>query len=233
MAENVITHRQLRIQVAERLRSAILDGELRPGEWLRQERLAQEYGVSQMPVREALKELAAEGLVQHVPYRGVRVVEFSAADIADLYAHRAFLESMAARAAAERVTPEEIAELKRLRNQMAAHMAPEDLHEYRQINRRFHEIVFAASRRTYLVRTLAQMWAAMPTMLLANFAPTATQPLPARDAGDLQEHDAIIFALEQRDPDAAERAVRHHIESAGAQLVARLREQQPAPSSGD
>ena len=91
-------HRQLRNLVADRLRTAILNGEIKPGEWLRQEKLAAEYNVSQMPIREALKELSAEGLVEHVPYRGVRVIEFSADDIEDLYASRSFLEGKAARA---------------------------------------------------------------------------------------------------------------------------------------
>jgi ABC-type antimicrobial peptide transport system permease subunit len=91
-----LSHKQLRSHVADRLRAAILDGELKPGDLLRQERLAQEIGVSQMPVREALKELAAEGLVEHVPYRGARVVKFSAEDIADIYAHPAFLEGRSA-----------------------------------------------------------------------------------------------------------------------------------------
>ncbi|HAE59780.1 MAG TPA: GntR family transcriptional regulator, partial [Anaerolineae bacterium] len=91
-------HRQLRNVVADRLRSAILEGFYKPGEWLRQEKLAQELGVSQMPVREALKELATEGLIEHVPYRGVRVIAFSPDDVGDLYAHRAFLEGRAARA---------------------------------------------------------------------------------------------------------------------------------------
>lgn len=65
-------HKQLSQRVAERLRTAILEGQLRPGQWLRQERIAGENGVSQMAVREALKQLAAEGLVEHVSYRGVR-----------------------------------------------------------------------------------------------------------------------------------------------------------------
>ena len=97
-------HKQLPQWVAERIRGEILDGRLKPGEWLRQERLAQEHGVSQMPVREALKRLASEGLVEHVPYRGVRVVEFSVADIEDLYACRAFIEGMAARFAARTIS---------------------------------------------------------------------------------------------------------------------------------
>lgn len=77
MLTDTYTPRQLRSFVAEQLRAAILEGRYKPGEWLRQERLAQELNVSQMPVREALKELAAEGLVEHVPYRGARVVAFS------------------------------------------------------------------------------------------------------------------------------------------------------------
>jgi DNA-binding GntR family transcriptional regulator len=70
------SHKQLHDLAAEQLRSAILNGVYKPGEWLRQERLAQDLGVSQMPVREALKLLTAEGLIEHVPYRGVRVVSF-------------------------------------------------------------------------------------------------------------------------------------------------------------
>ena len=66
------SHRQLAQLVTDRVRSSILEGRIRPGEWLRQERLAQELGVSQMPVREALKRLAAEGFVEHLPYRGAR-----------------------------------------------------------------------------------------------------------------------------------------------------------------
>src|SRR5512142_89871 len=103
-----LSHSQLQYLVAERLRVAILEGQFKPGEWLRQERLAQELGVSQMPIREALKALAAEGLVEHVPYRGVRVVEFVEEDIEDLYAHRCFLESRAARSAAKNITRAEL-----------------------------------------------------------------------------------------------------------------------------
>ena len=213
------SHKQLRHFVAERLRLAIVSGEYHPGEWLRQERLAQELGVSQMPVREALKELAAEGLVEHVPYRGVRVVEFSVQDVADLYAHRSFLEGMAARSAAERITPAEIAELKSLLQQMQQHMAPEDLPVYRDINRRFHQTVFAASQRTYLIRTLSQLWEAFPTMLWGNFFRTALHTLPGRDESDISEHALLITALENHDPDQAEHWARHHIEAACQELM--------------
>jgi DNA-binding GntR family transcriptional regulator len=222
MAESNV-HKQLQDVVADRIRSAILEGDLKPGEWLRQERLALEYGVSQMPVREALKKLAVDGLVEHVPYRGVRVIEFSPEDISDLFATRSFLEGLAARAAAARITDDEIAELKKIHTCMQAKLAPEDLSEYRDLNRKFHTLIFSASRRAYLVRTLAQLWTTFPSMLFGNYARTADSPLPERDADDIGEHARIIAALERHNSDEAEQALRQHIESSGRQLVAALR----------
>jgi DNA-binding GntR family transcriptional regulator len=218
------THKQLRNLVADRLRSMILDGHLKPGEWLRQERLALELGVSQMPVREALKELAAEGLIEHVPYRGARVIEFSPEDVHDLYEHRAFLESMAARIAAPLISAEDLAELRRLQKLMEENLAPEKLALYREHNRRFHQVVYQASQREYLIRTLNQMWAAFPTMLTANFPATASRPLPERDSSDITEHQAILHALETHDAEAAESLIHQHIKATGQQLVQAMRE---------
>jgi DNA-binding GntR family transcriptional regulator len=220
------SHRQLHHWVADHLRSDILEGRLKPGEWLRQEKLAQAHGVSQMPVREALKQLAAEGLVEHVPYRGVRVVEFSPEDVEDLYACRAFIEGMAARSAARNVTDEEVAELAELHEQMVRCKNPEELREYRELNRRFHVLIFSASRRSYLLRTLAQLWSAFPTMLWSSIPRIAVSSVPGRDEPDAAEHAEIVAALGARDPERAERAVRRHIESAGGMLVAAMRGQE-------
>jgi DNA-binding GntR family transcriptional regulator len=219
------SHRQLHHWVADRLRADILEGRLKPGEWLRQERLAQAYGVSQMPVREALKQLAAEGLVEHVPYRGVRIVEFSPEDVEDLYACRAFIEGMAARSAAQNVTKEELAELRDIHEQMVRCKTPEELAKYRELNRRFHGLIFSASRRSYIVRTLAQLWSAFPTMLWSNIPGIAVTSVPGRDEPDAAEHEEIVEALAARDADRAESAVRRHIESAGEMLVAGMRAQ--------
>jgi DNA-binding GntR family transcriptional regulator len=186
---------------------------------LRQERLAQDFGVSQMPVREALKELAAEGLIEHVPYRGARVIVFSVNDVFDLYSHRAFLESRAAFIAAEVITDEEISTLEYLQVQMEIHGAPEAVLKYRELNRKFHQGVYQASRREYLIRTLNQMWATFPTMLIANFAATSVQPLPERDAVDVAEHRAIVSALKLHDSSAAEKAMEKHILVTAEHLV--------------
>ena len=222
MLEELPSHRQLRKLVADQIRAAILDGRFKPGEWLRQEKVAQELGVSQMPVREALKELAAEGLIEHVPYRGVRVLALSIQDIEDLYEHRAFLESRAAELAAEQISDGEITEMKAMLAEMES-LPPEQIAQYRKVNRNFHEKIFHISRREYLIRTLTQMWEAFPTMLIGNFAMTAQQPLPQRDAHDQVEHRAIMAALEAHDGERAGNAMKEHILSAAKHLIASLK----------
>lgn len=222
MFEELPSHRQLRKFVADQIRTAIFDGRFRPGEWLRQERVAQELGVSQMPVREALKELAAEGLIEHVPYRGARVVTLSLDDIEDLYEHRAFLEARAAEKAAEVITSDEIDELKATLVEMES-LPPEQIAQYRKVNRNFHEKIFRLSQREYMIRTLNQMWEAFPTMLIGNFAITAERPLPERDLQDQMEHREIVAALEGRDAKRAGVAMKTHILSAVKNLIKSLK----------
>lgn len=218
------SHKQLAHHIADAVRADVLEGRLRPGEWIRQERIAREQGASQMPVREALKRLVAEGILEHVPYRGVRVVEFSVADVEDLYACRVFIEGMSARYAAQSITDAEIRELTALHHRMIACRVPEELQEYRELNRRFHSLIFTASRRSYLTRTLGQLWSAFPTMLWSNIPHAATASAPGRDEADEAEHEAIVRALAARDPEAAEAAVRRHIAAAGDALLAVMRE---------
>lgn len=218
-------HKQLAQRVVDRLRAEILEGRLKPGEWLRQERLAHEHGVSHMPVREALRQLAAEGLVEHIPYRGVRVVQFSVEDVADLYACRSFIEGMAASYAAEKISDDEVAQLERMHTRMVACETPRELPEYRELNRRFHGLIFQASGRSYLVRTLAQLWAAFPTMLWSNIPRIAETSAPGRDEPDAIEHAEIVAAFRAHDGQRAQAAVRRHIESAGRALLEAMRRQ--------
>ncbi len=108
---------------------------------------------------------------------------------------------------------------------MEKHGAPEVVLKYRELNRKFHQHIYQASQREYLIRTLNQMWAAFPTMLIANFAATAVQPLPERDAVDVAEHRAIVSALETHDASAAEQAMKKHILVTAENLVAFLKAQ--------
>jgi DNA-binding GntR family transcriptional regulator len=223
MTDRKPSHKQLAHFIADAVRTEVLEGRLRPGEWLRQERIAREQGASQMPVREALKQLVAEGILEHVPYCGVRVVQFSVEDVEDLYACRVFIEAMSARYAATAITDHEVRELNDLHLRMIACEMPGKLPEYRELNRRFHSLIFTASRRSYLIRTLAQLWSAFPTMLWSNIPHAATASAPGRDDADAEEHAAIVRALAARDPEAAELAVRRHVDAAGSALIAVLK----------
>jgi DNA-binding GntR family transcriptional regulator len=218
-------HRQLRQWVADRLRTEILEGRRQSGDWLRQESVAREEGVSQTPVREALKQLVAEGLLEHVPYRGIRVVTLSVEDAEDLYASRAVLEPMAARHAALGITAEELKELSTLHHRMLACEVPARLKEYRDLNRRFHEAIIAASRRPFLTRTLGHLWSAFPTMLWSNVPKIAVSSLPEREAPDAEEHAEIVASLAAHDPERAAAAMKRHVEEAGRTLLAAMRNQ--------
>lgn len=131
-SRNAPSHRQLAHWVAEQVRAEILEGKVAPGEWLRQERLAAQFGVSHMPVREALRQLAAEGLVEHMPDRGARVVQFSVSDVEDLYACRVFVEGLAARYAAAAITDDEVRGSADLHRRMIACKMPSELPDYRE-----------------------------------------------------------------------------------------------------
>jgi DNA-binding GntR family transcriptional regulator len=227
------SHRQLAESIADAVRADVLEGRLQPGEWLRQERIAREQGASQMPVREALKRLVAEGILEHVPYCGVRVVEFTVEDVEDLYTCRVFIESMSARFAATSITDDEVRQLESLHQQMIACATPGQLREYRELNRQFHSLIFTASRRSYLIRSLGQLWSAFPTMLWSNIPHAATDSSRDRDDADPIEHAAIVRALANHDPVAAEEAVRHHIEASGSALLKVMKEALDADAGED
>jgi DNA-binding GntR family transcriptional regulator len=233
-------HKQLRDRVAERLRTMIARGELHGGEWLRQERIAAELGISYTPIREALKQLEAEGLVEHVPYKGVRVVHFHVEDVLDIYTMRAMLEGLAAASAAQRLTDEQLTQLQTLHESMCRLTGPETLNEVRDLNRQFHLIIIEASGRTYLIRTLNTIWTWFPTMLWSQFAPgvssinenaakdtgtvkyTVEESMRQREAADNLEHAGILEALRARNSEAAERLMHAHIDHARQALIDHL-----------
>ncbi len=215
-------HQQLHQVVSQQIRAAILNGRIKPGEWIRQQSIAEELGVSQMPVREALKELAAEGLVEHIPYRGARVVHFSKEDIQDIYAHRGYLESLAAKFAAATITDAEIETLSNIQLQIESHTHPTKILKYRELNRAFHQSIYRLSQRNYIIRALDQIWATFPTMLISKFAVTANTPILDRRDIDIQEHHIILAALQNRDAAATQKAIEKHINSVYQDLVLTL-----------
>src|SRR5512133_1488925 len=136
-----IQKRPLKEDIFDVLHEKIISGIYKPGDWLRQDDIATQLGVSMTPVREALDLLVSAGLAERVPYRGVRVREMSTKDVVEAYGLRLFLEAVIAQEAARNITSEQIAGLERTLEQMKKHETLKDVSSERQSSRQFHTAV--------------------------------------------------------------------------------------------
>jgi DNA-binding GntR family transcriptional regulator len=143
--------------VAGEIRQAIVRGELMGGDKLNPADIAERFGVSQTPAREALQLLASEGLVRNDAFRGARVAEMSADEYEELYLMRIGLEDLAARLGAERISDEGIDEMSDLLNQMASAAQEGDVDRFYMLDRRFHLIHYSASERQSLVDRIVHL----------------------------------------------------------------------------
>lgn len=194
-----------------RLLDEIRDGALLPGARLRETDLADRLGISRTPVREAIRQLEADGLVVHLPRQGATIRRLDHAEVVELYEMRTVLEGTAARLAARAASDIELAELTALNAEMAEAPAGP---QARELNRQFHRTLFDAARNRFLIKSMSVL---QKTLLILG--PT-TLGEPARAVSAVEEHDAVLAALLARDGAAADAAMRLHVEAA---LSARLR----------
>jgi DNA-binding GntR family transcriptional regulator len=189
------------------LRERILSGELPRATKLRQATLADELGVSRTPLREALRRLSAEGLVEFEPNRGATVSELDFGDMRHAWAARVALEPGAARLAAERRDPDGIAAM---RDAIAAQRrAAADKGESFAANRAFHLALAAASGNPHLTRFAEMLW--VPRIGVPIYQAQAAEP--AGPSAWANEHEHIVDAIDAGDTDAAERLTRLHIQA--------------------
>ena len=193
--------------VFEQLRREILDGTLNDGERIVEADIARRLKVSRTPIREALRKLEAEGLVQYQPGRGVTVAKVSPEDLDELYAIRGVIEGLCARLAAPHMTPGKIAVLRKLLQRMSNRYERNDLGAVVQLHRRFNDLVSLACLRPR-VRELADRYREYTERGQLR----SIQFLPGRFAAVLKEHQAIVEALEKRQAGTAESACRHYVE---------------------
>jgi DNA-binding GntR family transcriptional regulator len=194
--------RALYQEVAELLRQRIFSRGLEPGSWIDEVKLAQEYGISRTPLREALKVLAAEGLVTIKVRRGAYVTEVSERDLAEVYHLLALLESDAAAAVAEHATAAELKELQKLHRELEA--ALKDRERFFALNERFHMrlLEIAGNRwRNQMVEDLRKVMKLNRHHSLLK---------SGRIQESLAEHAALMEALAGRDPDAARGRMQQH-----------------------
>jgi DNA-binding GntR family transcriptional regulator len=219
-------------EVYQRLLQAILSGEIAPGERLVERQLADKLGVSRAPVRDALVRLQRDGVVEPAGRRGKVVAALSAQDAWEVYVLRSALEGMAARIAATRADAADIAALEAIVLEMREQLRRYDLRALAALDQRFHEAVCRASRNGRLLKS----WTAMAEQIRLLLQVDA-QVVDAQ-YGELSRmpdrHAELAQAIRGGDPDAAERAVRSHIDAVAQRVVSVLRkaEQPPAAGSG-
>ena len=208
-------------RVAVDLRHRILAGELRPGQRLKLDELAAQCDVSHMPVREALRELEGEGVLEVVPHRGATIRGVDERFVGNFYDVRAALEGMLSGRCAERIGADGLAELEHAAGDVAASVARDDAAGVVAANRRFHDVINAAADNPEALRMLAR-GRVLADALRLRFGYGA-----GRAKAIVAEHAALVRAMRKRDPARAAEIARRHCMRARDDLLARLKEHPP------
>ena len=211
MSAVTLTPRALYEEVAELLRQRIFQRALEPGSWIDEMKLAEEYGISRTPLREALKVLAAEGLVTMKVRRGAYVTEVSEKDLTDVYHLLSLLESDAAGVVAQRATDVELRELQALHDELAACI--DDREKFFAVNERFHLQLLALADNRWRDQMVTDL---RKVMKLNRHNSLFKQ---GRIEDSLAEHGAIMAALRARDAVAATQTMQAHFRN-GLQAAA-------------
>ena len=207
-----ITRSVLSEQVKGRLLQAILDGRYPPGARIVETRVAKEFGTSQAPVREALRDLEALGVVETAPFRGARVRQPSTEELLEAFDVRAILESHGAQLAVANVTETDLRRLEDLLAQMRAAAEAGDPYSEAVADTEFHRHIMGLSGNA----TLEKVWRTLEPFLRTYITIVSAQA-DRRAVAD--RHEPIIEALSDGDPALIERAFRTHFEAAAAALA--------------
>lgn len=218
MAAKELSHKPLKEEIYDALHRQIIAGRYGPGDWLRQEDIASQMGVSMTPVREALDLLVAKGIAERVPYRGVRVREMSPEDVVEAYGMRLFLEAMVARETALNITPEQVQKLENIMAEMDRHVELNEMPQERQLSREFHSAIAEASGNKLLVELYSIVSNAFPDWLLYEALYRQPELVSSSVSQTHDEHAAILNAFKKHDPDLAVKVSLEHVMESGRWL---------------
>jgi DNA-binding GntR family transcriptional regulator len=214
MTSETIARAALYQEVAERLRSRIFAHELPPGAWIDEQALAESFGISRTPMREALKVLAAEGLVTLKPRRGCYVTEVTERDLDEIFPVLALLEGRCAYEAARKAGKGDVKRLQALHEKLERAAAVGDVEAYFQVNQEFHLALQELAGNRWLVQAIEDMRRVLKVIRHDSLL------RKGRVGESLQEHRAVMGAIRAGDPEAAEQAMRHHLMRGRAALAA-------------
>lgn len=200
-----IVRKSLTDELVARVRDMIIAGELEPGSKVPEAELCARFGVSRTPMREALKVLAAEGLVVLALNRGASVAKITQQEIDELFPIIGALEALAGEAACARISDQDLARLERLHADMLTRFHDGDWIGYSKLNRRIHETIFEASGNAALAALYQQL------LVRIHAVRFVAKKTPARWQQAIDDHEQIMIALRMRDGTAIARILRQHL----------------------
>ncbi len=206
MAREITDLQSLHPQVYQVLRHAVLTGELQPGERMVERKLAKQLGVSRTPVREAIRKLELEGLVKHVPNKGVVVTRMSSKDAWDIYNIRAVLEGLAARLASKSITSEEVERLEVLVQKMEQAVNANELDQLNDLHIEFNDVIYKSAGSPRLHQMISNLVDYTVVFTKVGYC------VPGRSREATDEHKELFEAIKRGDGAEAERIGRKHIE---------------------
>jgi DNA-binding GntR family transcriptional regulator len=196
-------HLTLRERIVETIRSAIVNGQLPPGTRIAEPELADRFGISRTPIREAFRQLESEGFISVVPRKGAIVASLSAKDVSNFYELKMVLEGYAARCAVTNLSENDIKRMETVNRQIETAAGKKDLHRVLALHNEFHDIFLRAcgnERLHSIIQNLVMQFQRF-RLLLA---------MPGRIEGSIRQHREIIEAFRDRDADRAEELVRQN-----------------------
>lgn len=214
-------------EILVRLRDYIVEGNISEGGRVPERQLCAMFGISRTPLREALKVLASEGLVDLLPNRGARVRQLSARELGELFDVMGGLESLAGRLACEHIDDDEVAEIERLHYEMYGFYLHRDMHGYFRINQLIHQKIVEASRNATLLAAYANFAGRIRRVRYsANFARKRE-----RWGEAMREHETIVDALRRRAGSELSDILFQHLRNKQAAAVEHMSQAEPAPSA--
>jgi DNA-binding GntR family transcriptional regulator len=218
---NFNDYKPLREIIFNTIREAIIIGELKPGERLMEVQLAEKMGVSRTPVREAIRKLELEGLVEMLPRKGARVANLSEKDIMDVLEVRSTLDGLASSLSALRITDDEIKELKHILAQFITCVEKNNLQGSIKKDVEFHDVIYRSSRNDKLIQisnNLREQVQRYRVIYIKDYS----------SSSDLvKEHSEILDAISRRDPDAAMRIAQLHIKKQEESIIRSVKKNRP------
>lgn len=205
----------LRVGVTQQIRESIINNELKPGDRIVETKIAKQLGVSQSPVREAIRELELMGLIENKPFRGCYVKKLSKKDIKDAYKVRAHLEMLAALEAAENITDQQLNEMESLIIKMRTTAGAGKVKEFVELDISFHRMIIHIADNSLLEKMWDMVNLAQWTFITTKISKRSLPELADR-------HEQIYESLKKRDSEGASKCIKSHIEELGEDVLSKI-----------